>query len=308
MIRTLSGANNLLLRAELDRLVDDFVSKYGEMAVERLDGEEAEYSKITEAVQSQPFLSDKKLVILSRPGAQKQFVENLEELIESISDSTTLIIIEPKPDKRSSYYKLLQKKTEFKSFDELSSRDLPRWLSEQAKERGGLLSMSDAQYLVDRVGANQQLIINELTKLMTYDPKITRRTIDWLTDSTPQSTIFQLLDAAFAGDIKRTLKLYQEQRALKVEPIQIIAMLGWQLYALAVVKAAGNKSSQEIAKEAGLSPFVIQKSQAIANKLSMARLKKMIHDLSELDIKTKSTAIDPDEALQHYLLTISVDK
>lgn len=305
MISTLAGQNSLLLRAELDRLVGEFVARHGEMAVEKIDGEEAEYTKITEAVQSLPFLTDKKLVVLSRPGTQKEFTENFESLLELISDSTDVIIVEPKPDKRSSYYKLLKARTDFKSFDELGARDLPNWLVAESKLQGGTLQWSDAQYLVDRVGPNQQLLSNELNKLLTYNPHLTRATIDLLTDEAPQSSIFQLLDAAFAGDLKRTMKLYQEQRKLKIEPIQIIAMLAWQLHALAIVKSAGDKSAGTIASEAGLSPFVVQKSQSIARKLSTAQLKRMVHDLSELDIKMKSTAIDPDDALQHYLLSIS---
>lgn len=288
-------------------MVDDFVGKYGEMAVKRIDGEEVEYSKITEAVQSQPFLSDKKLVVLNRLGTQKEFAENFEKLIESISDSTDVIIVEPKPDKRSSYYKLLQKKTEFKNFAELSPRDLPNWLVTEAKSRlqGGTLQMADARYLVERVGPNQQLLGNELDKLLTYDPKITRQIIDLLTEPLPQSSIFQLLDAAFAGDAKHAMKLYEEQRALKIEPIQIIAMLAWQLHALAIIKTAAGKSAQEIASETGLSPFVVQKSQSIARRLTMPKLKQMVHNLSELDIKTKSTAIDIDDALQNYLIELS---
>lgn len=305
MVITLAGNNYFVLGAELARLVQDFVLKHGDVSVEKIDGEEVEYTKITEAIQSLPFISDKKLVVLNRPGTQKEFTENFEQLIESISDSTELIIVEPKPDKRSSYYKLLQKKTDFKIFEELSPRELPRWMADRATEKGGTLSIGDAQYLMERVGHSQQLLANELNKLLAYDLEIARQTIDLLTDPLPQSTIFQLLDAAFAGDIKQTMRLYEEQRALKVEPIQIIAMLAWQLHALAVVKAAGDKSSQEIAKESGLSPFVVQKSQAISRNLTMDQLKQMIHDLSKLDIKTKSINIDIDDALRYYLFVIA---
>lgn len=306
MIIALTGNNSLNLRAELSRLVGEFTKNYGDMAVEKIDCEDAEYNKITEAVQSLPFLSSKKLVILNRPGTQKQFAEKFEELVESISDSTDVIIVEPKPDKRSSYYKLLQKKTEFKSYDELGPRELPGWLSREAKARGGSLSQNDAQYLVERVGVNQQSLSNELDKLLIYEPAITRQVIDLLTDPAPQSTVFQLLDAAFAGNAKRALAIYREQRALKVEPIQIVAMLAWQLHALAVTKTAGNKPVQVIAREASLSPFVVQKSQPVSRKLTMQQLKQMIHDLQELDVKLKSTSIDPDEALQYYLLKISL--
>ncbi len=105
---------------------------------------------------------------------------------------------------------------------------------------------------------------------MLYDSKITRRTIDLLTDPAPQSTVFQLLEAAFAGDRRRASELYADQRAQSVEPPQIIAMLAWQLHVLAVIKTAGDRSPRAIAKEAGINPFVIRKSQGIVSKMSLA--------------------------------------
>src|SRR4030095_7858004 len=160
----------------------------------------------------------------------------------------------------------------------------------------------DANYLVERVGVNQQLLSNELAKLIAYDPNISRKTIDLLTDPTPQSSIFDLLDAALAGKTKRALQLYQEQRAMKVEPQQIIAMLAWQLHILALVKTAGDRDSATIAKEAKINPFVVRKSQGIARRLSFNEIKALIHRTLELDIRLKSEQIDADDTLLLYLL------
>jgi DNA polymerase III delta subunit len=165
--------------------------------------------------------------------------------------------------------------------------------------------LTDARYLVDRVGADQQLLTGEIEKLSLFDPHVSRRTIDSLTEPAPQSTIFQLLEAAFAGRSKQALALYGEQRALKVEPPQIVAMLSWMLHVLAIIKTAGSRTPDQIAKEAKISPFVVRKSQAIARQLTLAELKRLIADLSAIDIKTKRTSIDADEALQHYLLKLS---
>jgi DNA polymerase-3 subunit delta len=178
-------------------------------------------------------------------------------------------------------------------------------LVKTAKGRGGALSSSDARYLVERVGTNQQILANELDKLLLYNEQVTRQTIDTLTDETPQSTIFQLLEAAFAGQTKRALKLYEEQRAMKVEPQQIIAMLAWQLHILAVIKTAGERTADEIARAAKLNPFVVRKSQAVARNLSPGEFKNLIRRLLKIDVASKRTSIDTDEALQHYLLTIS---
>lgn len=305
MVITLTGENAFLLQQELRKLVSGFLAEHGDMGLERLDGDEAEYIRIQGALTSLPFLANKKMVVLRAPSANKRFVEEAEKLLAYIPETTDVIIVEPKLDKRLSYYKYLKKSTDFHEFSQLDVNGLAAWLVQAAKERGGTLSSSDARYLVERVGANQQLLANELEKLLIHDPKVTRQAIDGLTEATPQSTIFQLLEAAFAGNTKRALQLYQEQRALKVEPPQITAMLAWQLHVLAIIKTAGDRSPAEIAKEARLSPFVVQKSATIALKMSLSELKKLIADLLKIDVRSKRESIDPDEALQHYLLSLA---
>ncbi|HZL08295.1 MAG TPA: DNA polymerase III subunit delta [Candidatus Dormibacteraeota bacterium] len=305
MIITLTGENSFGLQAESRRLAEAFIAEHGDLALERLDGQEAEFERLRESLASLPFLAARKMVVLRSPSANKQFTEKAEQLFTEIPDTTDTVIIEPKLDKRLSYYKLLKQKTDFREFPELDQNGLARWLVDTAKARGGAISPGDARYLVERVGASQQLLSNELEKLLLYDSNINRRTIDLLTEPTPQGTIFQLLEAAFAGHTKTAMKLYAEQRAQKVEPPQIIAMLAWQLHTLAVIKTAGDRSPDEVAREAKLNPFVVRKSQSIARGLTLPELKKLITDLLKIDVGSKRTSIDPDEALQHYLLSLS---
>lgn len=305
MVTTITGTNTFLVRARLDERVADFVNTYGDLGLERIDADEASYERITEALQSLPFLAEKKLVVIKNPGAQKQLSERFVDLLPTIPDSTDVILVELKPDKRTSFYKMLKKDTDFQEFDELREQELPRWLSEEAKTRGGSLSQADASYLVSRLGANQLLLSQELDKLLLYKPEIARKQIDLLTERVPQSTIFELIDAAFSGNHKKAITLYREQRSLRVEPQQIVAMLAWQLHVLAVVKTAEGKSSEEIARIARLNPFVVRKSQNITRNLSLQELKRLVSDVLELDIKLKSQNIDADEALEYFLLTIT---
>lgn len=305
MIVTLNGENTFALQHEQRKFVDAFMKEHGDLALERIDCEEAEFTQIQAALTSLPFLASKKMIVLRSPSTNKQFVEQAEQLLSEVPETTDVILIEPKLDKRQSYYKFLKKETDFREFPELDLGGLANWLVAEAKRQKGEITMSDARYLAERVGLNQQMLGSELEKLILYDPKVTRKTIDLLTDATPQSTIFQLLDAAFAGNTKRALQLYQEQRAMKVEPIQIIAMISWQLNVLAIVKTAGEKPSQTIAKEAKINPYVVTKSQGIARKLSLPDLRRLVKDLLDIDIRSKSTNQDTDEALQHYILKLA---
>jgi DNA polymerase III subunit delta len=302
---TLTGENSYMLHAELTTLVRQFLEAHGDMALERLDGEESTYERIQEALQSLPFLASKKMVIIRSGTVNKQFVERAESLLKELPETTDLILVEPKLDKRSSYYKLVKKVTDYKEFPELDRPGLARWLVSAAKAQEGVISQSDALYLVERAGANQQLLSHEIEKLVLYDPKITKQTIDLLIDPTPQSTIFELLEAAFAGNAKRAMQLYEEQRALKVEPQQIIAMLAWQLHILALIKTAGDRTPDLIAREGRVNPFVVKKSAMIARKMTLSQLKQLIYDLMTIDRRLKREALDADEALQNYLLEIA---
>lgn len=306
MITTLTGVNSFLLKAELTKLIDVFLQDHGEMGLEKLDGADDSFERMTEALQSLPFLASKKLVVLRTPGGNKQFAEKFDELLPSIPNRTNVIIVEPKLDKRLSYYKTLKKLTDFKEFHELDVPQLAQWLVKTAKEKGGEFSWSDAQFLVERVGANQQLLYNELTKLLDYNPKVTRESIELLTDPSPQSTVFELLDAAFNGRTKRALALYEEQRRQKVEPLAIMALLAWQLHILALIKTAGERAPGQIVSEAKLNPYVVNKSQALASNLTLVELKKLISEALRLDIRLKSESIDADEALQDYLIHLSI--
>jgi DNA polymerase III delta subunit len=305
MITTLTGENEVLRAQAQQRLISDFVSAHGDMGLERIDGEEASYERMFAAVQSLPFLAARKLVVLRAPGANKEFMESFDQIVQGVAETNDVLIVEPKLDKRLSYYKRLKKETDFQEFKVLDGPALAAFAVRYAKEQGGTLSASDARMLIERVGTGQLALQNELNKLVAYNPVISVATIELLTERTPASSIFELLDAAFAGNAKRAMALYHEQRTLKVEPQQIIAMLVWQLHILAIAAAAGSRSADEIAEQAKISPFTIRKSQPLARKIGIARLKQLITSLREFDVRLKSESISADEVVQYYLLRIA---
>lgn len=305
MLVTLTGENNFGLKRELDAIVTAFLTEHDEMGLERVDGEEAEFDRLSEALTSLPFLVSKKLVILRSPGANKKFAEQAEKLLAELPETTDVVIVESKLDRRSAYFKFLKKQTDFREFAELDANGLARWASDYAKQNGGILSSTDARFLVERAGVNQQLVAREVEKLLLHDPTVSRQSIELLTEATPQSTVFELLEAAFNGNAKRTMALYTEQRAMKVEPQQIIAMLAWQLHVLALVKTAGSRSPDAVAKESKVSPFVVKKTSGIARGISPAQFKRLLQNLLKIDMRLKRESLDADEVLQTYLLQLA---
>jgi DNA polymerase III delta subunit len=304
MIVSLSGSNTFALRHRLKELTDRFVTEQGDLALERIDGEEAEVQAIIDAVQSLPFLSKRKMVVLRSPSLSKRLSEQIEQIISATSETTDLIIYEPLTDKRTVYYKAIKSKTQNEEFNELDSTSLVKWLVNEAKKRGGQLKPTDATYLVERLGANQELLNSELNKLLTYNLAVSRESIDLLTEPTPQSRIFDLLDASFGGNKIQALKLYDDQRAQKVEPQAILAMLAWQLQILSLVKLGQGQPPSKITQDTGLRPYPISKASGLVKKISHEQIKEMVKGAFDIDLKSKTRTIDLDEALKTYISTI----
>lgn len=303
MTVTLVGTNRYAMRQRLNELVSKFEAKYGPLAVERLEAEESNLDALMAAVQSLPFLAERKLLVVKDLSFNKPAAENIEQIISSIAEEVDVVFYEPEIDRRSTIFKVLKQKTQLEEYKHLGAVELANWLTSEAKKQTASLSFSDAKYLVDRVGEDQALAMNELDKLITYDPNISRGNIDLLTTKNPQTKVFDLLDAAFAGHKHKALSLYEEQRAQKVEPQIIISMIVWQLQLLALVMST-TKNDGAIADEAGVAAYPIQKSRQLVAKIDAAKLQRMVDRLKRIDLLSKTKPLDVDEALRTYIATL----
>ncbi len=117
--------------------------------------------------------------------------------------------------------------------------------------------------------------------------------------------MFELLGAAFEGRTKAAIGIYEEQRRLRVEPQAILALIAWQLHLLSLIKTAKDRSSADIARAAGVSPYAVGRSMTIARNISVAELKQLVHDTLILDTRLKSESIDVDGAMKNLLLKIA---
>ena len=301
MITALIGDNFYQRSVYLNQVKAKFVQQYGDFSVQQIDASESALNVIEEAICSLSLLAENQLVIINRFTDSKELLEQIESILKRVPATTDVVLVADAIDKRLSAYGILKKMATM--VDCAQQASLTRWISEYVKASGGTISQSDAQYLVERAGANQSLLSNELDKLLLYDPAITRNNIELLTEAAPQSTIFQLLDAVFSGKKTDLLKLYREQRLQKVEPLAIVGMLSWQLNIFALIKAAEQARVSDIAKAAKLNPYVVSKSQGLIKNFSLGTIRQMINSLLALEIKLKSQSIDSDDALQLFLLS-----
>lgn len=303
MIKVLVGSNWFGLKQELDKIIKDFEQKYGSLNIERFDCSDCEKSQLLSSLQSVSLFSNEKLIIVENLASFKDITDDLSKFLLSVDQSTDLIIVEKQIDKRSSYYKNLKKLPGFKEFNELEGSNLESWIKKYVAENDGQISAIDTSFLVERVGANQALIERELSKLLAYNKKITHSTIELLTEQTPNSKIFDLVDNVFAGQEAKALKIYDDQRAQSVEPQAILGMFIWQMHLVATC-ASTTKSVSEISSNTGLNSFTLGKAMKIADRMGKKGVESFIDLLADIELASKTKNFNLDDALKLAIISL----
>lgn len=305
MILFFYGPNSYVARQKLRETQQRYRHKNGDLGLEKLYGPETTLEQVIGALTTVPFLATSRLVVIEELSHNKPVAEAVIKAINRVSDSTNVIFYETNPDQRTSFFKSLKKLAKVVEFKELESSKLRAWVQTRAAELGGSIDGSGLNELLARAGPNQWRLEHELQKLINYQPSVTSNAVIELVEPQFASSIFDLVDAIVRGNTKQAVQLYRGLRANREEPLYIMSMIGWQLHNLLVVKAAGSRSPLQVAKEAGINPYVINKAAASSSKIELASLKQTYRRLLETDYKLKSTSTNSDVLVEDLIVSVA---
>lgn len=306
MIYLYYGENTQERDAAVKEILQAFIAVNGDMAVDVIETEDADISTIVDAITTIPFLAPKRLVVIRYLSASKDLSASIDTYLDRVADTTDILFIEARLDARSVYTKTLKKRaTEVKHFESVEGPMLQDWLVHEVEKQGGNISGSTAQLLLDRVGSNQQLLHNEIKKLLLISSTITNELIVEMTHISPHSSVFAMLDAIMQGNVRDASKLYYEQRVQGMEPQAILGMIAWQLHILAIVVAAKDRPVDSIASKAKLNPFVVRKNLTIAKHVSKKQMIALLDAAILSDTRIKTGKSKADQEIHLLLLRLA---
>lgn len=297
----LTGDNEFLIKKRLSTLVDDFQKENGDFSIERIDSKKMDFDSAMSNLQSVSFLSPNRMFVMDQPGNYEDWALEFSDLVSTIPSSTTVIVLEPKIDKRLKYYKDLKEIDQFETYDVLNGPQLINWMSEYVKDQKGSINFSDANYLIAIVGNDQNRLINELDKQLAFDPDITKENIDLLVEPSLNTTVFKLLDVAFSGQHQQVTTIFNQLISEKVEIPQIIGAIAWQLQLFAIIKSSPGNSASQIAEKIGANVFTVENSMKTISKYSYSDLANYSQKLVDLSIEFRDYQIDQNESLINLL-------
>lgn len=153
-------------------------------------------------------------------------------------------------------------------------------------------------------GATCERMAAELDKLAAYGPGLERAALDLLLPPDRQERIYDLVDAAIAGQGGAALRLAAALLEQGEPVMRLLYSLGSQLRTILLVAEAcqGGVRPDAAAAALGLHPFVARKALDQSRRLQPAAVTAAVEAVWEAELGLKSGRFDEPFALDHALL------
>lgn len=274
---------------------EQFIKKYGEESnIEVIDGKSLVPSKFITNLETLPFLSDKRMVIvkdcLSKANRDEQKI--ISDAIEKAPDFCVVVFHETEnPDKVGSLYKRIKKVGKVEEFTPQTPAQLAGWIQRKSKT----IDISTANYLALHCGNELWRISTELEKLEVFanGSPIIKKMIDEFVTPSLSASIFKLTDSISARKPNESLKTLETLKETGEELTRVFFMIVRHFRILIQVQemASKNENQHSITKKLKQHPFVIQKTLQQSKNFTAEKLEAIYEKLLEIDVKFKTGII-----------------
>ncbi len=302
------------LRQLKEKVVDPAFADFNLLEFE---GKTLTPEQLTEAIDSYPAMSEKKLIVvtdfdLAKPPAG--FAEVLPELLGDLPEYVCLVfyydILDGKLDKRTKLYKTLDQVACIAEFNRLEEQELVERLERRARALNCMIAPEDASYMIFLCGNSLTNLLGELEKAAAHTTTgvIKRYNIDAVCSPVLDAVVFDLTDAITAGRFDRAVTLVGELIAQKNSEVMIFTTITrhiQRLYAAKLCAEARGGEKQLMEMIGSKSPYYARQIQTAARRVSLRWLRRAASLCAETDTALKGSAVDRQKQIELTLLALA---
>jgi len=299
MITLLIGENSFEIERALDEIANDFNGN-----IEKIDGIQLQLTHLPDILMGISLFNTARTVVIRNLSSNKSIWTVFGDWLSKLSSDIHLVLVEPKPDKRTATFKLLKDYANVKEFQPWAERDTikaEKWVIAEAKKQGFELNTKCVQLLVQRVGIDQWQLFHAIEKLSLIDV-ISVDNIKDIIEANPTENVFNLFETALRGDIDELKKMIQILERLE-DVYRLSALLFTQVFQLAVIVSA--TKTDDVAKGFGIHPYVISKLTPIAKRLGKNGISKIVAIFAQTDNDMKLSKADPWLLVESALMKVA---
>ncbi len=312
------GTENYLKGKALKKLKDKLISpQYIDFNYEAFSGTGISGGRIVESAHLLPFKNKWRMVVVTelhklKSAEQKIVIHYLNNPV----DSTCLVGIGEKFDKRTNLYKSFSRKGEIVSFYPLKGWNLTQWINHQVEQEGIKITSEAAVQLSTEAEEDLYCLKNEIEKLILFihPAKIIKKDdVTKITGEEKGKGIFDLSTAFRKGESSQSLKILSHLLEKGEEPLRIHALLAKEIRVMLRIKLADKKASlQKICSfifypQSYYSEYytrIAWEYIRAAKRFSIPKLRKAYENLLKTEFYLKQGTEEPEIALFRLILDI----
>lgn len=308
--------------AELQAKLGD--RQLAEMNTIRLDGRSVSFEDLETAANTPPFLTRRRLVILTHPKARLASASNqgkFKALLERVPESVALVLVEYNPltdvkEKRSNKLFWLEEygnkggeRVWMHAFPLPSGAAMQQRITTLVKQAGGQITPASAELLASLVGDSPRIADQEIHKLLAYvnySRPVQAEDVEHLTEDQGHGDIFVMVDAIGNRDSRKAINMLH--RLLEDQDVaSIFGMVVRQFRLILLSKEILERGGQpaDIARSLKIPKFVAEKITGQARKFSMPALEAIYNSLLDIDEGVKTGELEGSLALDTLIARIT---
>ena len=298
-----------------DRAIDAMVEEYvdpsmRDMVYAVFHADEKQVGDIVLEAQTLPFLAERRVIVVrnadryvAMSGEKGSALTPLIRYLKSPSESTLLMMVTSRIDKRKTFYKACKELGGIVECPQLTDEELSRWAHGETEKLGKSIEPRAIKELLARSGSRLSDVNNAVNLVATYvgeAESIREEDVVAACADVAEESVWALTDAIASSDPRKALETLYQLIDFGKSPDEIMGLINWLL-----------ESAYRASPQTGCalkSQFVAKKVMPLAQKLGAAKLKDAFALCTKTHFMIRSTGVDKMLALELLVIKLAAPR
>jgi len=303
-----TGPEQFLARYYEKEIVNKLLDENSKAFNYTVIGNKTSLKELSDVVSTFPAFSERRVVVVKDNSLAKGSGDkNWNSFFGSLPDYICLLFILDEIDKRTAFFKSIEKHGSIVEFKKQEEDALVKWVTNVFASYGKHIGKAEAIFFVGMLEPDMTLLKLEIEKVANYlgdKTDVSHEDILNVVTKSIKTRIFDLTDAVSQNQTAKAVRIIDDLLQNK-EPVHfIVAMLSRHLGILMKIKKLEEKKvpQSEMAKILGVPSFIIGKTRKQASNFSIDTLKQLIRECMETDMAIKTGKMNPRLALELFII------
>ncbi len=249
--------------------------------------------RLTDALETMPFISKKRLVILK--GADSLLQADKKSILSYLSnpkESSVFVIESSSVFIKGEFLLGASKAAQLVYFRRLTDSSLNSWLVKKAGAFNKKISREAIEAIKESLPNDLRILSSHVENIILYvgkRPGITKEDVEKVVGRSPSHTAFDIIGSIERKDAKKALQVFGTLKKERKSEIELLGLIAWSTRMILRVKELLSiKNKTEMRRDLALNPRMFDQIARHASRFKKSEILGLLDEIlrADLDIKT----------------------